>query len=406
MRVIKRDNTEEEFDPIKIENVIYKANSRVEEELYAPVEDIVQSIIDALDDVDYDLHIDTIHREVENALMDYGLHDTAREYITYRERNKKNLFKPRTNLRPYEYPQLVAYKDAIRASYWTHTEFDYDKDVQDMLVTMSEEDVGMAKRAMLSIAQIEVAVKAFWGQVHQHIPKPEVADVGATFAESEVRHSDAYAALLELMGLQDEFKELENVPAMASRIKYLNEVNKKKDSDDPKEYFEAIILFSTFVEYVSLFSQFYVLMDMNRRNNVLSGISNAISATSKEEELHGRFGFDLINIIKEENPEWWTPEIQGRILEVVHEAFKSEMYIIDWIYGGEAPYYLRSFIGHRINTSLESIGIPPYIDDLTGREEWEWFMVEMSTTSLPDFFSKRVTNYSKRQAPITAESIF
>ena len=40
------------------------------------------------------------------------------------------------------------------------------------------------------------------------MPKPEIGAVGFTFAESEVRHMDAYAHLLEILGLNEEFKKI------------------------------------------------------------------------------------------------------------------------------------------------------------------------------------------------------
>ena len=61
---------------------------------------------------------------------------------------------------------------------------------------------------MLAISHIEVAVKSFWGDLYHRIPKPEIGSVGSTFAESEVRHADAYSHLLEILGLNSEFKEL------------------------------------------------------------------------------------------------------------------------------------------------------------------------------------------------------
>lgn len=47
------------------------------------------------------------------------------------------------------------------------------------------------KRSMLAIAQIEVNVKAFWGDLYKRLPKYEIQAVGATFSESEARHFDA-----------------------------------------------------------------------------------------------------------------------------------------------------------------------------------------------------------------------
>jgi hypothetical protein len=38
----------------------------------------------------------------------------------------QDIFKPRVNILPYEYPQLLAYKDAIRHSYWIDTNLSLD----------------------------------------------------------------------------------------------------------------------------------------------------------------------------------------------------------------------------------------------------------------------------------------
>ena len=124
------------------------------------------------------------------------------------------LFTPRVNIKPYEYPDLLKYVDAIRHSYWIHSEFNYDPDIQDMKVNLEPHEAEAIKRTMLAISQIESAVKTFWGDLYKFIPKPEVAKVGATFAESEVRHEDAYSHLLERMGLNNEFENISNIPAI------------------------------------------------------------------------------------------------------------------------------------------------------------------------------------------------
>ena len=74
---------------------------------------------------------------------------------------------------------------------------------------------------MLAISQIEVSVKSFWGDIYHKIPKQEVGSVGATFGESEVRHADAYSHLLEILGLNNEFKELKKKPVIMRRVQYL-----------------------------------------------------------------------------------------------------------------------------------------------------------------------------------------
>jgi len=72
-----------------------------------------------------------------------------------------NIFEKRVNILPYEYPQLLDYKDAIRHSYWIDTEFNFTEDIQDFKVTIDKTERDIIKKTMLSIAQIEVNVKTF-----------------------------------------------------------------------------------------------------------------------------------------------------------------------------------------------------------------------------------------------------
>ena len=101
---------------------------------------------------------------------------------------------------------------------------------------------------MLAISQIEVAVKSFWGDVYHKMPKPEIGSVGATFAESEVRHHDAYSHLLEILGLNNEFKNLKKKPVIMRRVNYLETAVKNVKSEDNREFAESILLFSLFIE--------------------------------------------------------------------------------------------------------------------------------------------------------------
>jgi len=278
-------------------------------------------------------------------------------------------------------------------------------------VNLGEADVSLVVRAMLAISQIESAVKTFWGKIHNRLPKPEIAKVGATFAESEVRHEDAYSNLIEIMGLNSEFAGLMNVPAMRKRIKYLEKVNQNNSSPDPRDYFESIILFSMFIENVSLFSQFLVIMSFNKHDGALKGMSNAVEATSKEENLHAMFGFDIVNIIKDENPHWWTDDLVDYIKEITYEARDAELEVIEWMYengdSDNAPMDVTiAYMDKRLNESLVAIGIDPIFEENAELlKEVEWFEEELELTKNLDFFNKRSTAYSKMTKPITVEDI-
>ncbi len=323
-----------------------------------------------------------------------------------------NIFSSRVNIMPYEYPQLLKYKDAIRHSYWIDTEYNFTEDISDFRSKITGKEREVIKRTMLAIAQIEVNVKTFWADMYKRMPITEIGDVGMTFAESEVRHKDAYARLLRILGLEDEFKTVVEQPAIKNRIKYLKKYLDGTRSRDNKMYTKSVLLFSLFIEHVSLFSQFLIMMSFNKDRNVLKGISNVVEATSKEEDIHGNFGVEIINIIKKENPDWFDEDFNKLVYSACVKAYEAECGILDWIFEkGELSFIpkdtIQEFIKNRFNNSLEKIGMSKLFDinqDLL--ESTRWFDVEITSTKEGDFFYKKQIDYNKKSKSITADDIF
>lgn len=322
------------------------------------------------------------------------------------------IFDERINIKPFEYPDLVYYADAINHSYWLHTEFSFTSDIQDFNTQVSKYEKNVIKKAILAISQIEVNVKAFWANVYKKLPKPEIGIVGYSFAESEVRHLRAYSHLLELMGLNNEFQDIEQIPAIMNRINYLKKYQNLNYKLGNENVTLAILLFSLFIENVSLFSQFLIINSFNRERNIFKGISNVIDATAKEEDLHAKFGIRLINIIKEEFPEWFHAEFKHSVQLACIKAYKAESKILEWIFLDKELNFLSkntidTFIKGRFNTSLISVGIEPVFEvDEVELQKTEWFDIDISSGKHFDFFYKRPTNYSKFNKSITAEELF
>jgi ribonucleoside-diphosphate reductase beta chain len=418
---IKRDSSKKAYEQEKITEAILKAmqsaNNGEHEDAKRVSLSVYESLLERAEKIPYYVpNIEEIQDLVEQKLMTNEYFDVAKAYILYRnlqtEKRKRNIFEKRVNLKPYQYPELYEYVPAIRHSYWIHTEFNFTSDIHDFKTRLTNSERNAIKNTMLAISQIEVAVKSFWGDVYHKIPKPEVGSVGATFAESEVRHADAYSHLLEILGLNNEFKNLKKNPIMMRRVQYLESALASSKSDDDKSYSESILLFSLFIEHVSLFSQFLIIMAFNKHKNMLKGVSNVVEATSKEEQIHGDFGIDLIKIIKEEKPEWFDQDFEYRIQDLCLRAYKAESGIIDWIYEeGELDFLpkaqVNEFIKDRFNRSLEAIGVKKMFEcNESLLMETEWFNDEIIGTKHGDFFDKRSINYSKRTQSITSDDLF
>ncbi len=418
--ILKRDNSIVDFNSEKIVNAISKALIESGEFEKAMAQDLSEKVVKRIED-DYteEGHIpsvESIQDMVEVVLMDSELHLTAKAYILYRgkraELRKKDIFKKRLALKPYEYPELLEYVDGIRHSYWLHSEFNFTSDIHDFMTNINESEKSAIKNAMLAIAQVEVSVKTFWSDVYKKIPKPEIGAVGATFAESEVRHMDAYANLIDLLGLNHEFENIKNIPAIMDRVNYIEKAISHSASDDPKDYSKTLLLFSLFIEHVSLFSQFLIIMAFNKHKSMFRGMSNVIEATSKEEQIHGLFGIDLMKIIKTENPTWFDADYEQSVVDICKEAYVAEEKIIDWIFSkGELDFIpsavVKEFIKNRFNNSLKSLGFKDIFEiNQELLEQTEWFDDEIMTTKHGDFFVKRSVNYNKRVGSITGDDLF
>ena len=420
-QIKKRDGSVKNFDDEKIIHAVEKAMIAAEEGSRSDAQKITKAVIKKIKsmktvDKRYVPSVEGIQNMVEDALLESKFHEAAKHYIRYRAQQalerKPDIFKRRINLKPYEYPDLLEYVDAVRHSYWIHTEFNFTSDIQDFKVNLSDSERSAITNTMLAISQIEVSVKTFWGDLYAKMPKPEIGSVGTTFSESEVRHQDAYSHLLEILGLNDQFEKLKDNPVIMERMDYLEHALKNSRSEDNRDYSESILLFSLFIEHVSLFSQFLIIMAFNKHRNKLKGVSNVVEATSKEEQIHGNFGIDLIRIIKSENPSWFDEKHEPHIQKMCKRAFESESRVVDWIFeNGELDFLpkkvVNEFIKDRFNQSLKSIDIAPVFEtDEHLLAQTEWFDEEIIGTKHVDFFVKRSINYSKKSKSITGDDLF
>lgn len=323
-----------------------------------------------------------------------------------------SIFQKRVNYKPFEYPEILNFTEAINKSFWVHSEVDFTADVQDFHSHLSKNEKQVVKRSLLAIAQIEVAVKSFWGDLYTHLPKPEFNGLGSTFAECEFRHSEAYSRLLEVLGYNNEFQTLVETPVIKKRIEYLSEALAHTKSQDKKNYVTSLILFSILIENVSLFSQFAIILSFSRFNGVMKNVSNIIAWTSVDEQIHANAGIYIVNKIKEEYPDFFDETTKEEIRQIVRNSMEVEAEILDWIFqDGEIENLskkdLLNFMKFRVDDSLEKIGMEKlYPASTKGIQPLLWFEEEIFANSLDDFFAKRPVDYTKHDKSITANDLF
>lgn len=322
------------------------------------------------------------------------------------------IFDKRIAFKPFEFPEILKYREAIKHSRWDVEEFNFSSDKFEFKHKLTDNERETIKRTLLAISQIEVSVKTFWGKLGDHIPKPEFNSVGITFAENEVVHSEAYSKLLEELGFNSEFDLLLQNPVIGGRVDYLTKYLKNSGENAKQVYTLNLALFSMFIENVSLFSQFAIVKSFTEKKNLLKEIDTVIEATMKEEIIHAQLGMYVINLIKKEYPEWFNEEFYEKINRACKKAYEAEIKIIDWIFeNGEISSVssdtIKEFIKVRFNESLEAIGGKKLFEIEEEKLKSLYWMTEAIHGYVRnDFFSTQGTNYTKYQKSITANDLF
>tara|TARA_R110001592_G_scaffold72192_2_gene220552 strand:- start:4724 stop:5698 length:975 start_codon:yes stop_codon:yes gene_type:complete len=323
-----------------------------------------------------------------------------------------SIFKEQLSRKPNLYPWTEKFIEAMHNGFWTDKEFSFKSDVQQYKTELTQQEQDIIARTLSAIGQIEVAVKTFWAKLGENLPHPALQDLGYVMANTEVIHNNAYERLLSVLDMEDIFEQNLKLDFIEGRVNYLRKYTHKFYKDSKKQYLYALILFTLFVENVSLFSQFYVINWFARYKNVLKDTDQQVKYTRNEENIHALVGIKVINTIREEHPELFDEELEDRITQEAMCAYKAEGKIVDWMINGmqetniSAPI-VKEFIKNRINNSLEQIGFKSVFNiDKSLIEPTMWFEEELLGNNMTDFFHSRPVEYSKKNQSFDEADIF
>jgi ribonucleoside-diphosphate reductase beta chain len=321
------------------------------------------------------------------------------------------IFEEQISRKPDYYPWAESFMRAMWEGHWTDKEFSFSSDVQDFKVNLAENEREIIVRTLSAIGQIEIAVKTFWANLGDNLPHPSLRDLGYVMANVEVIHNGAYERLLEILGLDEVFEQNLKLEWIQNRVGYLKKYTHKYYKNREKQFIYALILFTLFVENVSLFSQFYVINWFGKQN-LLKDTNQQTKYTAREEDIHAKVGIKLVNTIREEHPDLFDQELQDKIESEAIEAYRAESKIIDWMVNGIqaellSADILKEFIKNRLNESLIAIGYNSVFEiDNSLLEKTLWFDEEVLGNNMTDFFFARPVEYSKSNKSFDIEDLF
>ncbi|MDH4391381.1 MAG: ribonucleotide-diphosphate reductase subunit beta, partial [Aquabacterium sp.] len=151
---------------------------------------------------------------------------------------------------------------------------------------------------------------------YRHITAPECRQFLLRQAFEEAIHTHAYQYIVESLGLDESeiFNAYNEVQSIRDKdqflIPFINVIMdpnfKTGTLETDQTLLRSLIVFACLMEGMFFYVGFTQILAMGRQNK-MTGAAEQYQYILRDESMHCNFGIDLINQIKLENPQLWTP---------------------------------------------------------------------------------------------------
>jgi len=301
----------------------------------------------------------------------------------------------RVYYRPFEYPQAYKFYETQQSVHWVKSEIKLAEDLQNWKNDLTQTEKNVIGGILKGFTQMEVLVGDYWRRVAEWFPKPEIAMMSGTFSYFENIHMDSYSMINEELGL-DDFKAFLYDETTKNKIDYFIDTK----APDLESKAKSLAIFSAFAEGTMLFSSFAVLLSFQTLN-LMKGVSQIVSFSVRDENLHSMGGCWLFNTLCTEND-----GLRERVLDDIFDAadtvYKLECEFIDNLFKDGTirtitSSMLKNYVAHRLNTKLGQLGYNSEYFKVDQEEllKMSWFDMLAAGKEFGDFFAVRVSEYTE-----------
>jgi ribonucleoside-diphosphate reductase beta chain len=140
-----------------------------------------------------------------------------------------------------------------------------------------------------------------------------------------------------------------------------------------------------------------------RSKGLLNGLAAGTNWVFRDESAHMSFAFEVINTVRDEQPELFDDDLEARVIEMFEEAVECEVkFAEDLLEGGVSGLSIkdmRSYLEFVADQRLANLGMAPRF----GSKNPFAFMELQDVQELSNFFERKVSAY---QVSVTGEVAF
>lgn len=308
-------------------------------------------------------------------------------------------------LRPMKYPAFYEmYKNAIKNT-WTVEEVDFSTDFGDLRTKMTDAERHLINRLVAFFATGDSIVSNnLVLNLYKHINAPEARMYLSRQLYEEALHVQFYLTLLDtyipdIKEREAAFSAVENIPSIKAKANFcqkwidsIEDLQKLETKEDRKQFLLNLICFAACIEGLFFFAAFAYVYFL-RSKGLLHGLAAGTNWVFRDESSHMQFAFEVVETVREEEPELFDDSLKAQIAEMLDEAVNCEMqFAEDILSGGVAGLSvsdMREYLEFVADQRLTMLGLPKVY---MAKNPFS-FMDLQDVQELANFFERRVSAY-------------
>lgn len=314
--------------------------------------------------------------------------------------NSLTVCDPKGFFKPMRYEWAFRAYKAQSQMHWLPEEVPLHDDVKDWVHKLTPGEKNFLTQIMRFFTTGDIDVgQAYMDKYMPIFKNEEVRMMLASFAAMEAVHADAYALLLDTVGMPEgEYQAFKKYKEMAGKHDYVSSFDVKSDEDVAL----ALAVFSGFTEGLQLFSTFAMLMNFARGDLKsgarMKGMTQIVTWSIRDESLHIESMIKLFRTYISERQHLWTEELKGKILAICQKMVELEDAFIELAFeqgeiDGLTPAQVKRYIRYIADRRLTALGLDAHYG--IEKQPLAWLDHMLNGVEHANFFETRATEYSK-----------
>jgi ribonucleoside-diphosphate reductase beta chain len=308
---------------------------------------------------------------------------------------------------PFKYKWAWEKYLATCANHWMPQEINMSRDIATWKDPrgLSEDERRIIKRNLgFFVTADSLAANNIVLGTYRHITAPECRQFLLRQAFEEAIHTHAYQYIVESLGLDEGeiFNAYHEVPSIRDKDEFLipfidaimDPNFRTGTAEADQNLLRSLIVFACLMEGLFFYVGFTQILSLGRQNK-MTGAAEQYQYILRDESMHCNFGIDVINQIKLENPQLWTPafraEIKALFLKAVELEYRyAEDTMPRGVLGLNASMF-KGYLRYIANRRATQIGLEELFPNEENPFPWMSEMIDLKKER--NFFETRVIEY-------------